>query len=131
MLIIEMIYIGYPVRMKEAYRIFGQQMQYGEFDYKNDKIMSTYLREYGLDVYSTDKGQYIIGIQVNEFNDMWNHFTNVDESITLLLKYKKLFKEKMRKASANTGHVVIEYMESCEDDAEIIFNPEPYVINWN
>jgi hypothetical protein len=93
--------------------------------------MSTYLREYGLDVYSTDKGQYIIGIQVNEFNDMWNHFTNVDESITLLLKYKKLFKEKMRKASANTGHVVIEYMESCEDDAEIIFDPEPYVINWN
>jgi hypothetical protein len=126
-----MIYIGYPVRIMEAYRIFGQTMKYDLYNYKNDTDLSKYLQKYQLDLYSTDKGQHIIGFEIKEFNDMWNHFTNVDESVILIMNNKRIFKERMALAKADTTKVTIEYMESGVDDAETFDNPEPYIMSWN
>jgi hypothetical protein len=125
-----MIYLGYPVRSVEAFRIFGQTMDHPLYDCQNDRQLSKYLKTYNLDFYGTDKGQYIIGLPIKEFDDMWNKFTNVDDSIILLINLKKEFKKRMLLANADTSKVTIEYMESGMDDAETLMNPEPFIMSW-
>jgi hypothetical protein len=125
-----MIYLGYPVRCVEAFRIFGQKMEHPLYDFQNDLQLSKYLNKYNLLFESTDKGQYIIGIKIEEFSDMWNKFTNIDDSIILLLTVKNEFKKRMTLANADIKTVTIEFMESGFDEGKTLHNPEPFVLSW-
>jgi hypothetical protein len=125
-----MLYIGYPVCLKEAYRIFGQTIGLEGNRFIDYEKLSKYLKPFGLDIYDTSKGQYIVGLKIDEFGNMWDKFTNVDDSIILLLKYKKEFKDKMILHEADISNVTIEFMECSKEDIITIHNPEPYVINW-
>lgn len=110
-------YFGIPVCIEEAFRIFGLNIQmvennlinkYNEkkskYDCEKIKVslceliiyINKYLKKYFVEIkiYTTDKGQCIIGYEVEESTDLWNKFINVDDFIVLILNLKKKSQKK-------------------------------------
>ena len=144
-------YLGIPVCIEEAFRIFGLNIQMIENDiinkynekkskYDCDKTtvslweliisINKYFKTYFIEIkiFTTDKGQCIIGYEVEEPTDLWNKFINVDDFIVLILNLKKKFAKEMELLNANLSEVTLEYMEGNKETPEKVKNPIPYVI---
>ena len=80
-----------------------------------------------LEFYSTDKGQYIIGLEIKEIRDLWDKFTPVDDALILILQKKKLAKELFEKARIDLSDFMIEKMEG---DPERVYNPSLFLISF-
>jgi hypothetical protein len=141
------LYIGLPVCYEEAFRIFGINIEDSNetimtrFNVKDkNKIYYYHYIEYlkrfledknsEIKIYSTDKGQFIIGYNMEDNLDVWNKFVNVDETIINLLQLKSKFMKEMSELNADLSTVALEYMEGDRDKLKIVNNPMPYVICW-
>jgi hypothetical protein len=141
------LYIGLPVCYEEAFRIFGINIEDSneiimqKFNVKDkNKIYYyhyiVYLERFLEDknseikIYSTDKGQFIIGYCIQDNSDVWDKFVNIDETIINLLQLKSKFMKEMSELNANLSTVTLEYMEGDRDKPKVVSNPMPYVICW-
>lgn len=139
------VYFGIPVSCKEAFRIFGLDIESVknrliERGIKKSWISDCYFIEdlnkhletypVKIQVYSTDKGQNIIGYEVEEPSNVWSKFINVDDFVTLLIQLKVKFSEEMATIGADLSEVTLEYMEGDDENPEKVKNPSPYIISY-
>jgi hypothetical protein len=141
------VYFGLPVTCQEAYRIFGIDLEMVKRDLIerkniNQRFMNVWYFADELNkhfeqcdkkirLFSTDKGQFVLGYEIAEVSDVWNKFINMDELVILLAKLKSQFGEEMLDLKADLKKVTLEYMEGDEDNPETVSFPTPYIISFN
>lgn len=126
------LYFGLPVTLEEACRIldigFDESIDnYYEIYLKVNKFLEKDLSS-DIRVYSTDKGQYVVGYKIKETDDVWDEFCSADKLIMMLVNLKAKFAKEMTRLEADLSEVTLEYMEG---EPKIVFNPEPFVMSWH
>jgi len=111
------LYIGYPVSYETACTLFCLPEGALNIDME--------IKKTGLEFYSIDKGQYIMGLKVDEIADLWETFVSVDDALILILKKKKEVIELIQKAGIDLSDFLLERMES---EPLRVHNPPPYLI---
>lgn len=81
-----------------------------------------------MDLFETDKGQYILGYEIKQIRDVYNNFTSVNKLIEILRQLKTDFEEDIIILNADLFHVELERMEN---DNIYVNYPEPCIIQWN
>ena len=141
------VYFGLPIKCQEAFRIFGIDIELIKSDLiERKKIHPRYMGgwEFAIELnkhfeqckkkvrlYSTDKGQFILGYVMKEVADVYNNFINMDELVILLAKLKSQFGEEMLDLNADLSNVTLEYMEGNNKNPHVVNFPTPYVISFN
>lgn len=116
-----MLIVGYPVNYETICKFFNVSSEDGIDVEKLIKEKSD------LEFYSTDKGQFIIGLEVKEIGDLWDKFTPVDDALILILQKKKQAKELFKKAQIDLSDFMIEKMEG---SPERVYNPALFLITF-
>jgi hypothetical protein len=116
-----MLVIGYPVNYETVCKFFNVSSEEGIDIEKLTKEKSE------LEFYSTDKGQYILGLEVKESRDLWDKFISVDDALILILQKKKLVKELFEKAEIDLSDFMLEKMEG---EPERVHNPPLFLISF-
>jgi hypothetical protein len=136
------VYLGLPLTYEEAIRILGLNIDHiiSEIKVKYKYLGNYYdpyiieeLNEYlrvstKIRICPTDKGQCIIGYEIEEPSDVWNKFINVDEFIVKIINLKTQFIKEIEILKADLSQVTLEHMEG---EPEVIKNPIPYIISYN
>ncbi len=128
-----MVYVGYPMSLKEASRLCNIQISANEdeddyYNYireANDKVKS-YLKTYDLEFHGLDKGVYVIGYDIDKHLSNMN--VSIDDFIVTLIMLKNKVKNAVLKAQIDLSNVEIE--TDLEEYPIVVKNPEPYFINY-
>ncbi len=129
-----MVYVGYPVNLEEALRLFN--LEFNEeptssyyYYSKCREFINKKINQYGLGFYVLDKNLHVIGLNLDEsLGSCWENHISIDDSIMILLESKKKIKEAMKNANIDLSNIEITHMEG-EDI--IMDNPEPFLINYS
>jgi hypothetical protein len=149
------VYFGLPLNINEIMRLLNitphkpeqvakeytnstKYTEYNESEYaeyfKYDDQYAKYLtvksylkNKSNIDIFSTDKGQYILGYTIDEIRDVWNNFTNVDELIEILNKLKNDFEKDINILNIDLFHVELERMEN---NPVYVNCPKPFIMEW-
>lgn len=139
------MYIGLPLTAHEAARLFGLKITspYAEdswcraYDLR-DKI-NNWFESNGMKIrlYSTDKGQLVLGYLLKHASDVSNRFVSTTEMIMVLLEHKQLFMNEIKSYINNFEEVTIEahwpeahgpkYLENYPETIRFV---EPFVIEF-
>jgi len=140
------LYFGFPLSVEETIRIINinnlindaVKKYYESSNNRRSNLDIDYfklleVRKYleknsNLKLYSTDKGQYILGYEIESCCDVWNNFVDVDNFIETLRQLTIKFENDLSFLNSNTSEVVFERMEN---DSIIMRHPKPCVIQWN
>lgn len=138
------LYLGLPLTFKEAFRLFSLNFEdikcnimkkhkltenmymdchfvdYLNLFFKNEGVV--------MKIFYTDKGQCIIGYEIEEVSIFQKKFISVDEFLIKISDLKKLFHTETNKYKENFLEVELEHME---DEPEIVSFSEPYIIEYN
>ena len=141
------VYFGLPITCQETYRIFDIDLEMVKRDLIERKNinprfadvccfadeLNKHFKQCGKKVrlFSTDKGQFVLGYEIAEVSDVWTKFINMDELVILLAKLKSQFGEEMLDLKADLKKVTLEYMEGDEENPDTVSFPTPYVISFN
>ena len=110
------IYIGYPVTYETACQLF-----------RVDNNVEKAIKDAGLELHSTDKGQTILGFRIPETEQLCWNFKKIDDIVILLLEYKTKFKNLL----LNTGINLYSFkFYEMEGDETYVTNPEPCVFTY-
>ncbi len=125
-----MIYIGYPVELREACRLlkihFDEDIPYDEYKDYYQRI-NKYFNKYGLEFIRQDKGLYIIGIKFDELiGDIWHMNSTCDEAVILILQNKKKVEDAIKRSEIDLSTIYIAHMEGEEVE---MHNPTPFFIH--
>ncbi len=142
-------YFGLPLNLNEIIRILNistiidntfeliMNKQHNKnrqlYDYEINNFKFYEIRKYvkshtKLDLFVTDKGQYILGYKIIQIADVWNNFVDADQLIEILKKLKIDFEEDMLTLNAELFHVELERMEN---DNIYVNYPKPFIIQWD
>ena len=114
-----MLYIGYPITIETAYKIFGQP----------DPVnIHNYIRSKRLHLYEIDKGLCILGLAVNQLHNYARNYINVDDTIIAILNYKKKVIRRLIAAKADLSDFELEVME---DTPIRVQNPSPIAMTFD
>lgn len=126
-----MVYIGYPVSIEEAYRLFKPQLLLHGFHEKEEHgLPLTKLNDYlsgftTLRVHWIDKNVCILGYNLKSINSRyWSPLLLAEDAAIAILQAKRDFMKAIRQANINISVVTFAYMEYSD---EIVYNPEPAV----
>ena len=126
-----MVYIGYPVSIEEAYRLFKPQLLLHGFKEEEEQGLTlTRLNEYlsdftNLQVHWIDKNVCILGYNLKSINSrFWSPLLLAEDAAIAILQAKRDFTKEIRRSNMNISVVTFAYMEYSE---EIVYNPEPAV----
>lgn len=140
------VYFGLPLNITEIIRLLNINIsecnnptvsnKFGTVTYNLNDEHAKYLvvtnllkkNKSKMHIFTTDKGQYILGYSVQEIRDVWNNFTNVDEFIEILNKLKNDFEEDINILNIDLFHVELERMENT---SVYVNYPKPYIIDWS
>ena len=125
------VYFGLPVTTYEAYRIFN--INYDKYKRDHFNFLNNYFKDNftKINIFSTDKGQCIIGYEIHEISDVWNDFINIDQFIILITNLRTKFAIETKRLGANLERITLEKMEGSSSDAEIVHFPVPYIIEYH
>ena len=112
-----MLYIGYPVTYETACELFRMSPD-------TPRIEDT-IRSCGLDLYRTDKGQYILGLEVKEVACLWGNFVRVEDGVDAICMRTKQVVSCFQDAGVDLSDFLLECMES---EPIRVHNPPPYLI---
>jgi hypothetical protein len=115
------LYVGYPVTYETACGLLKISI-----DPDSDDSLINAVKKVGLQIHSTDKGQNILGLEVNGVSDLWTTFVSVDEAMIRILQTKKMLTDLIHKANIDLSDFMLEKMEG---EPERVYNPEPYLIS--
>lgn len=76
---VKILYVGYPINLETVYALFKQPKT---IDIKN-------IEGLGINLYNIDKGLYVLGYGVKELTNHGSKYTSVDETLILIVQYKK------------------------------------------
>ena len=114
------LYVGYPISYETACDLFRVS--------RETTNIESIVRQFGLELYSTDKGQYILGLKVDPIAHLGGPFVSVDDGLIHILEQTKKVAECIQKAAVDMSDFMIQPME----DEEIrVHNPPPYLITAN
>ena len=111
------LYVGYPVTYETACELFGMP--------NNTPNLEDTIRKQGLELYRTDKGQYILGLEVHEVANLWGEFVSVEDGIVFILHQTKRVRECLRNAKVDLSDF---YIECMEEEPIRVHYPDPYLI---
>lgn len=115
------LYVGYPVNYRTACSLLKIPS-----DTMTEKPLLEAVKNAGLQLYSTDKGQNILGLEVDGVSDLWTTFVSVDEAMIRILQTKKKLSDLIVKGNIDLSDFMLEKMEG---EPERVYNPEPYLIS--
>jgi hypothetical protein len=115
------LYVGYPITYETGCCLLKIAI-----DPDSDDSLLEAIKNVGLQLHSTDKGQNILGLEVVGVSDLWTTFVSVDDAILRILLAKKTLKDLLYKANIDLSDFMLEKMEG---EPERVFNPEPYLIS--
>ena len=113
-----MLYIGYPISYESASDLFKT----GEYEDVEARIKTS-----GLGFHSTDKGQNILGLALDNFFCSCETFVKVDDAFIKILEAKKKVKELIKAANLDLTNVPLQRFWH-DEDPEFIGDSEPYLI---
>jgi len=137
------LYFGFPLNLEETIRILNitylidnalEQQQQIDSNLNIEVFMQSEIKKYlknnnsKLNLFSTDKGQYVLGYEIESVSDVWNEFIDVNNFIVLLKNLTIEFKNELLILNAITSKVMFERMENT---GVRMTNPKPCVIQWN
>ena len=112
-----MAYIGYPVNLEEALRLFNLEFNdvpetsYG-YHWKCIQFIDRSIRKYGLGFFCIDKNLHVIGISTYKtLGNCWENHKNIDQAIIGLLESKSKVVEGMKLANVDMSRIEITHME--------------------
>jgi len=113
-----MLYVGYPISYESARELFKAN------DYEDPEAR---IKKSGLGFHSTDKGQNILGLALEDFFCSSETFIKIDDAFIKILEAKKKVKEFIKAANLDLTNVPL-----CrfwhDEDPEFIGDSEPYLI---
>ena len=123
------VFFGLPVELNEAHRIFGVPVQIVTWDYQASDALRDHLKSFGVNLFHTDKGQYIIGYEFKGLN-MWagedyKSFVSCRKFLAQLSEMTHNFNVAMKLANADLSVVNLYPMEC---DTYTVHYPEPFII---
>jgi len=138
------VYFGLPLECLEVFRLFSIDYDQAVVSIKNkyanfreDSYADPYLVEYlvgwfasntkDLRVFYTDKGQCIVGYQIEMSVISQYKFINVDEFIILLSDLKTRFALETQPYRSKFGVVTLSHLE---DESEVVSYPIPFVMEY-
>jgi len=113
-----MLYVGYPMSYESANELFKA---------KDDEDLIDLIKKSGLGFYHTDKGQNVLGLDLEEFYCSCDTFVKVDDGLMKILACKKKVKDLLKAASLDITSVALRRFYY-DEVPEFIDDPEPYLI---
>lgn len=113
-----MLYVGYPTSYESAKELFKAN------DYEDLKAR---IEKSGLGFHDTDKGQCILGLDLEEFYCSCETFVKVDDGLMKILACKKKVMELVKAAGLDMTTVALRRFWH-DEVPEFIDDPEPYLI---
>lgn len=114
-----MLYIGYPITKATAYKIFNQP----------DPVnIEAYIRSKRLRLYEIDKGLCVLGLAVKPLTNYAPDYKSVDDTIIIILNYKKRVVRRLNAAKADLSDFDLEVMES---EPIHVQNPSPMAMAFD
>jgi hypothetical protein len=113
-----MLYVGFPISYETACSLFGMST--------DTESVEAIIKNKGFDFCYTDKGQYILGLEVKEVKDLWENFVSVDKAIVLILEQKIKLLHLIKKEGLDLSNLLIQPMDT--DEQILVHNPSPYLI---
>lgn len=125
-----MLYIGYPVELREACRLLkihlDEDLPYDEYSEYYTRI-HRYFQKHGIEFIRQDKGLCIIGVQFdNVIGDIGTMNSSCDEAVILTLKMKQKVEKAVKEADIDLSSIFIAHMEGEEVE---MHNPQPFFIH--
>jgi hypothetical protein len=115
-----MLYVGFPVSYETTCSLFGLLIDTDNLE----KI----IKNKGFDFRYTDKGQYILGLEVKEVKCLWENFVSVDNALVLILEQKNKLLQLIKKEGLDLSNLLIQPMDT--DEQILVHNPSPYLITF-
>ena len=115
-----MLFVGYPISYETACSFLGLPVDIEEATF--DKL----IKATGLDIYYVDKGQFILGLEIDTGN-LHDTFFSVDDSIVQILEKKKKVIELFKKAGIDLSDFMLQPIG--HEAMRRVFHPQPYLIN--
>jgi len=113
-----MLYVGYPISYDSAMELFKAC--------DNNELLAK-IKESGLGFHSTDKGQNILGFDLDEFTCNCQDFVKVDDGLIKILECKKKIIQLVKAAKLDITSVALQRFWY-DEVPEFIEDPEPYII---
>lgn len=97
-----MFIVGYPLDYEKLCTMFNT----------NDDDVNNCVKNNGLELHYSDKGQVILGISIPETKYIFHDFVSVDKLVILLLEYKKKFLDLFKNTKIDITKFMFYPMES-------------------
>ena len=129
------VYFGYPTNLVNLQKIMNYTIKNPNkhltehndtFEYVTNILKN---KNVDLRLFNTDKGQIILGYEIEEINDVWNNIMNVDEVVILLMQLKNKFECETQIIGINLNYNV--EIERMENYPITIKNFKPCVLCWH
>ena len=114
-----MLYVGYPITMTTAHALFKQPPTIN---------IEKHIKGLGINLYDIDKGLMVLGYGVTELTNYAAKYASVDDTLVLILQYKKRLIDALAAASVSLEDFEIEHME---DEPERVRFPAPYTMTFD
>ena len=124
------VFFGLPVELLEAHRIFGVPVPSDTENYRyKSECLSAHLQTFGLDLFHTDRGQYIIGYEFEGVGvgagEDHKSFVSCRKFLAQLSEMTHNFNVAIKLAKADLSVVNLYPMEY---ETYAVHYPEPFII---
>jgi len=116
----KMLFVGYPISFETACGFLCLPP-----DVSNETFDALFAKT-GLDLHYVDKGQCILGLEIDT-GDLYDSFFTVDESIVQIIEKKKKLGELIAKAGIDLSDFMLQPIG--HDPIRRVFHPQPYLIS--
>ena len=113
------LFVGYPISYETACDFFSLPRST-----EDSKLLSR-IQDAGLVFESVDKGQYILGLEV-DLGNLFDEFASVDTGLIRILERKKDVIYRCKKATIDLSDFMIQPLG--HEAFQWVSNPEPYLI---
>jgi hypothetical protein len=115
------LFVGYPISYETACDFFSLPRST-----KDSKLLS-HIQDAGLVLEYVDKGQYILGLEV-DLGNLFDHFVTAEAGVLRILERKKDVMYRCKKANIDLSDFMMQPLG--HEAWKRVSNPEPYLISF-
>ena len=117
---LKMLFVGYPISYETACKFFNMP----EDTLPNN--LNSRIQDAGLVLHDVDKGQLILGLQVN-VSSCYDEFVGVDDALMMILERKRDVIQRCKLAGVDLSDFMLQPLG--EEATQRVSNPEPYLLS--